>query len=120
MPYSPLSPPSTPMEFDFITYLWCAAGVVVSVLLPILWAYVREKFATPPQPAGLREDLAGAVSSFWEKVVKPYLALAVVALLTSLLVVFVAGDTLENDGMAFLAGYAWQATLEKIRNPSLA
>ena len=103
------------MEFNLTAYLWCAAGIVVSVMLPIAWAYVRKWFPAA-QPAGL----GSALGSIWDKVVKRYLVLALAALATALLLVFFLGDKIDGEGTAFLAGYAWQATLEKIGKPTAA
>ena len=92
----------------FQTYLIIALGIVISVLLPIL----RQFF---PKPTGAAAA-ADAVSR-WQAA-KPYLALGFGSLLTSLLILAFAGDSLSTWKAALLAGYAWDSTLQKIVKPS--
>jgi hypothetical protein len=90
------------------TYLTIALGIVISVLLPIL----RQFFPKPPNVAAAADSI-----SRWQAA-KPYLALGLGSLLTSLLIMAFAGDSLSTWKAALLAGYAWDSTLQKIVKPS--
>jgi len=58
---------------------------------------------------------AGEDASYRNRI-KPYLALGLFSLLTALLVVAFLGDTLGSDWRpAFVAGYAWDSTLQKVK-----
>ncbi len=87
-----------------------ALGVAVSVLLPVLAAAVQTAFS--PRKEGARA-FGGVV---WT-VFKPYALLGVFSVVTALLVVAYLGDTLADARAAILAGYAWDATLQKIAKP---
>lgn len=87
---------------SLIDWLWICAGVLISVILPVLSAYVRSVFK--PTAAGV--DF------------KKYGALLLFSALTSLLVL-AAFRVAQPDQQilwyaALLAGYGWEATLEKI------
>jgi hypothetical protein len=88
-------------------YLLVGLGVVISVLLPIL----RQWF---PKATG---STMAAESKIWP-VAKAYVALGVGSLLTALLIMAFAGDSLNTWKAALLAGYAWDSTLQKIVKPS--
>ncbi len=87
-------------------YLWCALGIAISVLLPILWQIVYSYFPKPPTVA------APDWEAVWQ-LVKAYLILMVASLLTAILIVAILGDTLTDYRAALLAGYAWDSTLQK-------
>ena len=93
-------------KFEF-----CILGIVISVLLPPLWAFVKNKFA-PVQPG--QKGFGAAVVTIWTLLL-PYLALGVASTLTSILVIAVAGDKITSAMGAVLAGYAWDSTLQKLR-----
>ena len=59
--------------------------------------------------------MAAAVSK-WEAA-KPYVALGIGSMLTALLIMAFAGDSLNTWKAALLAGYAWDSTLQKIVKP---
>lgn len=81
-------------------------AVVVGVVLSVAWPLLRNAL-----PKG-----AGIAPSDWWKDTKPYIALAVFSLLTALLVVAIAADTLGQDWRpALVAGYAWDSTLQKVK-----
>jgi hypothetical protein len=89
------------------TYLIISLGIVISVLLPILRQYF-------PKPAGVE---AAVESRLWS-IAKPYVALGIGSLLTGLLIMAFAGDSLNTWKAALLAGYAWDSTLQKIVKPA--
>jgi len=91
-------------------YLWCLAGIAVSALLPGLWHYVRLRFPSTPDAMPKTIDLPG----YWE-LLRPYAALGLASALTALLVVAFVGDSLTDARAAILAGYAWDSTLQKMR-----
>jgi hypothetical protein len=100
-------------KFSIVAYLWCVLGIVISVLLPILWQAVYRYF---PKPTGPIAALAVPVSliSFW-RLATPYLVLGATSMLTAVLIIAFAGDSLTDYRAALLAGYAWDSTLQKLR-----
>lgn len=92
----------------FDIYLWVAAGVAISILLPIL----REMLPTPG--SGDTEGVGGVIPKLI-LVAKPYLALMVFSLVVALLVVAFALEQLTDWRVALLAGYASDSTIQKIR-----
>lgn len=101
--------------FNFEAYLWCVLGIVISVLLPILWEAVNRYFPNKPSRALLTMSASETAIAFW-RVVMPYLLLGVTSALTAILVVAAMGDTLKDYRAALLAGYAWDSTLQRLRN----
>jgi hypothetical protein len=81
-------------------YLLVAAGIAVSILIPIL-----RRLLPKPGPAG--------VAGFWKKI-KPYFVVGVFSLLTAILIVAFLGDSLQDWRAAILAGYTWDSTLQKV------
>jgi hypothetical protein len=81
-------------------YMLAVLGILISVALPIL------KRALPRVAKDGLGDL-------WE-VAKPYLAVGAFSLLTALLVIAFAGDTIKTWQAALLAGYAWDSTIQKV------
>jgi len=92
-------------------YELCIVGIVISVLLPPLWVFVKNKFQPPETGA---KGLKAAASFVWTLLV-PYLALGAASVLTSILVIAFVGDKIETSAGAVLAGYAWDSTLQKLR-----
>ena len=82
-------------------YFWCALGVAISVVLPI----IRKNLPT-----------AGKVStqSTWD-VAKPIVMVGLFSLITALLLVAFLKDQLQDWRAALLAGYAWDSTLQKLK-----
>lgn len=93
-------------------YFWCLLGIVISTLLPPLWAYVRAKF-TPPPPGQKGFAVADLI-----EFAKPYAALGFASALTAILLVAFAGDKMTSWQAALLAGYAWDSTLQKLGKPT--
>jgi hypothetical protein len=91
-------------------YFWCLLGIIISALLPSLWSYVRLRFPAASDATARTIDLPGFL-----ELVRPYAALAVASALTALLVVAFLGDSLPDPRAAILAGYAWDSTLQKLR-----
>src|SRR5438045_3261924 len=90
------------------TYLWIACGVVVAIVLPVLRAKVASDW---PSTAGGVPD--------W---VKKYGRLLMFSLLTALvLLAFLRSQDEETLTWwsAFLAGFAWEAGLEKLSTKTL-
>jgi len=92
-----------------ITYLGCVIGIVISVVLPILRALLPK----PPAAAAAPPTFLAAL---WEQA-KPYLILGVFSLLTAILIIALTGDTVKGFKAGLLAGYLWDSTLQKIRQP---
>lgn len=96
--------------FNLGIYTWCVFGIVVSVVLPGLWTYVRQYFKVVDPNAKAMFDWNG----LWQ-LIKPYVALGVTSALTAAVLLIVLHDTLVDYRAAFLAGYAWDSTLQKLR-----
>lgn len=90
---------------------WCFLGIVISVALPGLWAYVRERF--PTAPGSPRKGLVNPSELF--TLIRPYLALGAASTMTAILVMAFVGDSLVDYRAALLAGYAWDSTLQKLK-----
>ncbi len=88
-------------------FLFCSLGVIMSVLLPIL----RQAL---PSPKGGTAGVMAILPRLWAKS-KPYVALCFFSILTSLLLLAVAGDTVKDWRVALLVGYAWDSTLQKLK-----
>jgi len=89
----------TTTESPFVLFLCVLLGVVVSIVIP-----AARKATTVPLVEG---DWIG---SFWGTV-KPYVPWAILALTVSIAIVFLM--TLTDIRAAFVAGYAWDSTLQK-------
>jgi hypothetical protein len=95
---------SQPDRLLFVwSYLAVTAGIVISILLPILRAMLPE----PPKPYAPVVSSAGRQS----------LVVGVFSLLTALLVVAFRNGDFMNPYSAILAGYAWDSTLQRIVRP---
>ncbi len=92
-------------------YLVCAAGIALSVLIPVLSAAVKKQFN-----AGEAANVSafGAFFIFLARAAKPYLILAAFSLATAILIVAFSGDALKTWQAALIAGYLWDSTLQKI------
>jgi hypothetical protein len=83
-------------------YLSVAAGVAVSVILPLIRPMLPKPLAMKNPP-----------SKFWEYA-KPYLVTAIFSLIVALIIVALLGDTLTTWQAAFIAGYTADSTLQKL------
>lgn len=87
----------------FVTYFAIVAGVVISVILPILRQWL-------PKPSANRNlKTLGSIS-------KPYLILMAFSLVVGLLIVASIGDNLTDWRVSLLLGYAWDSSLQKFAN----
>ncbi len=91
-------------------YLWAVLGIALSVLIPVVVKAVREQV-----PQASRTARAGPRLSFPD-FAKPYLLVALMSLLVGILVV--AFVEFKDWRGAVVGGYAWDATLQKIRTGS--
>jgi hypothetical protein len=85
-------------------YFWCVLGIVISVLLPILTALL-------PKPLG-RTLAAGVMPE-----IRPYLITGLFAVIAAIVIIAAAGEGAKDwtNAQALLAGYSWDATLQKLR-----
>jgi len=96
-------------------YLSCAGGVAVSILIPVLRKTVVESFplvTTGRNGGAITISIPGVFLKLWP-VFRPYAALSALSLLVALLLVAFLQDKLSTWQSAFLAGYVWDATLQK-------
>lgn len=101
-----------PSTFNLATYGACVVGIVISVLLPPLWTFVRQAFVMPA--AGGIKRFEAAARMGWESMM-PYAALGAASALTALLLVAFLHDKLTSTSAAILAGYAWDSTFQKLK-----
>lgn len=87
-------------------YLACAAGVAISVLLPIL----RQSL---PRPSGTTAGVDAFLPRFW-RVAKPYFILGLFSLLVAIVLMVWQPEGFNDYRTAFLAGYLFDSTLQKI------
>lgn len=91
------------------TYLWVALGIVLSIVIPIL----RPLLPTPLTPGA--EARSGRL---WEYA-RPFLIVGAFSLLVAILIVAFAKESIDDKwGLAVLAGYAWDSTLQKLTRPA--
>jgi len=88
-------------------YIFCALGVFISILLPIL----RQSL---PQPKGGTAGMTSFFSRFATKA-KPYVVSGVFSVIVAILIIAFVGDSITNWEGALLIGYAWDSTIQKIR-----
>jgi hypothetical protein len=93
------------IDFSWAIYFYCALGIAISVLLPILRALL------PKPPVGLH----GVSGSGVADAAASYVALGLFSLVGALLIVAASGDTLKDPRAALIAGYAWDSTLQKLK-----
>ncbi len=88
-------------------YLSVAAGVVISVLLPLIRALL-------PRPPQQLRDLPS-----WERI-RPYVATGIFSLVVALLIVAAMGSQLDSWSKALIAVYLWDSTLQKATTGNIA
>jgi hypothetical protein len=100
------------MPINYIeTYLFVALGILVSIVLPIL------RKALPPgtrKATGVRQFSYELYHEFFQQA-QPYLVVLAFSLLTAVVVIAFTGDILNAPPAAFIAGYAWDSTIQKIK-----
>ena len=84
-----------------IIYLSVAGGIVISVLLPLIRAFL------PKPPKSLASETK------WKRI-RPYVATGFFSLIVAVLIVAVMGDRLNSWSTALIAGYTWDSTLQKL------
>jgi chromate transport protein ChrA len=89
------------------TYLAVVAGIVISVLYPIL------RQALPRPRVGVA-GVPGFLPRAWNAS-KPYIVTLIFAFVTAPLIMAFLGDKLDSWPAALLAGFAWEATIEKVK-----
>lgn len=89
------------------TYLVCALGIVISIILPIL------RKSLPQVSDGGERGGEIFLARVW-RVARPYVVIGIFSLVAGLLIVAFAGDLLKDWKTALLAGYAWDSTLQKV------
>jgi hypothetical protein len=100
-------------------YLSCAGGIVVSILIPVVRAAVGRAFPADAnsrnggQVVLLPQLLIAAIRGLWP-LFRPYAILCVFSLLVAIVIVAFLQEKLVTWQSAFLAGYVWDATLQKI------
>ena len=106
--------PEKPQPLTPVTaYLWCALGIILSIVLPIL----RAMLPKPPTESEAK-SMPVALSylrRIWP-VVRPYLIIGLFSLFTAVLIIAAAGSSIEEWtwNIAVLTGYAWDSTLQKV------
>ena len=88
-------------------YFCVAAGIVMSVLLPLIRALL------PKPPVALRAEPT------WDAI-RPYVATGVFSLVVALLIVAAMGSRLDSWSTALIAGYTWDSTLQKLTTGNVA
>lgn len=91
----------------FATWGLVSVGVVISVVLPVLVAAVKKAFPST-SPLGLE-----STTDLWQ-VAKPYLLLGALSVVVGALIALIMPQTTVQ--LAVLAGYAWDKTLQTIRD----
>ena len=107
---TPAAKPSStqPPLTVFDAYLWCAVGILLSIMLPILKVLIPK-----PKPPTEAKGFGEQGKKAWE-ILRPYVITTIFSLLTAILIVAFATDSLKTWNIAVLAGYAWDSTLQKI------
>lgn len=95
-----------------VPYLAAACGVITSVLLPVMIQAVRKDFATAVPALKKQSRVMRIVRIAWPALRK-YVTLLAFSLLTAFLIVAGLGETLTTWQSGFLAGYAWDSTVQK-------
>lgn len=95
------------MNQVFTIYGFCALGVFISVLLPILRRAL-------PKPDGTPAGLSALLPRVWA-CAKPYVVTGIFSLVVAVLLVAFLQDQLTDWRAALLAGYAADSTLQKMK-----
>ena len=82
-------------------YFSVAVGIVISVLLPLLRAFL-------PKPPKALESARS-----WEGI-RPYVVTGVFSLLAAIIILAWMGDQLDSWSTAVIAGYTWDSTFQKL------
>ncbi len=104
---------------DIYIYLYMALGVLTSILLPFVASFVREFTRTDIE----RHSFSGRIKRFWRSARK-YVIIGLFSFMTAGVVLAVYRASLspgqsgliDNWAKAFLAGYAYDSTIQKLTN----
>lgn len=99
---------------NFEAYGFAAIGVALSVLIPVVTRAVSQALPTPT--TGLVTVESGSQTAALWAFAKPYGLVAIMSLLVAILIV--AFVDFSDWKAALIGGYAWDATLQKIRRGS--
>jgi hypothetical protein len=94
---------------DKVNYFYCAVGVAVSVVIPII------RHGIPQFTVFGITFFAGTFAGGVWPTIKPYIVLGIFSLVVAFVIVASVGDTLNDWRAAFLAGYAFDSTLQKLK-----
>lgn len=98
-------------------YGFAALGVALSVLIPVITRATVQAFPTTTTGLVRVPENSTSTKALWS-FAKPYVYVAVMSLLVGILIVaFIDFDRWQA---ALIGGYAWDATLQKIRRGSSA
>ena len=86
------------MENFWINYLIICGGVLISIILPVVKQFIIKS-------KGIERQVA----------IKPYLMTGLFSLLAGILI-FAFVEDITDWKEALIAGYAWDSTLQKLRN----
>jgi len=103
-PASSQTPTEQPLP-NWLVFVYCFIGVVVSFVLPSVIKYVKE--------LGVKQDRL-----YYLNILKPYAALAVASFCIAVIVIAYSlsqGATFTHWFMPFLGGYTFDATLQKLK-----
>jgi hypothetical protein len=93
---------------DVIVFLWIVAGIGLSIAVPVAVRTLR-----PPDPS-----LEGIADSWFIRVLRPYLKYAIASIVLGFLTLAVIkynGGQIDTWPKALMAGYLWDATIQKIK-----
>ena len=91
-----------------MVFLWIVAGIVLSIAVPVAVRTLKPE----------REELQGLSDSWFVRVLKPYLKYAAASMVLGFLtlaVVKYSGGQFKSWPEALMAGYLWDATIQKIK-----
>jgi hypothetical protein len=114
------------------TYPYCAVGVILSIIIPVLSKVVKEaikewdRSGPPPglhalpQPKGITGiiprafgAIARGIRIIWPTI-RPYVIIGAFSLAVAMVIIAFIGDKLGTWQEALIAGYLWDSTIQKI------
>lgn len=90
-------------------FLWLVLGIIISLVLPILSAQVKQIFAPAIGPAI-------SMTSLWQQA-KPFIVTSLFAILTAVVIlasIVKSGGSISSWADALLYGFAWDSILQKL------
>lgn len=95
---------------DIIAFLFIAAGVFFSAIVPIAIKWVNEKFR--PQPTGLADDIKQFAMTYFVLAISSL----IIAFVTLAVVKKLVGGHFTNWYEPFIVGYLYDSTLQKTKS----